>query len=242
MKAMSLLSKFLGRYDDWKKLRERHGLRWATNDNFIPLFSLTPFPKLLEDARNMINALAGRFPHEVEFMALSGLRPAEAIMAIKVFKMHREDYFNTELKVLEHFRFPQVFFRRCKRAFITVLNDHLLMALEKAAPITYNMLRMYLRRRGMRPCFNVFRKLFATFLRQKGLEAELVDYLQGRVPNTVFMRHYFSPDVRQVVEKVRALLPELRELLFNGVYVTPRAQAHYPPPIPSAEQTGRGRA
>jgi intergrase/recombinase len=39
------------------------------------------------------------------------------------------------------------------------------------------------------------RKIFASWLRQSGgIEAEIVDLLQGRVPKSVFTRHYFTPD------------------------------------------------
>jgi intergrase/recombinase len=46
------------------------------------------------------------------------------------------------------------------------------------------------------------RKIFASHLRQSaGIESKIVDLLQGRVPRTVFARHYFTPslDYRQKV-------------------------------------------
>jgi intergrase/recombinase len=45
------------------------------------------------------------------------------------------------------------------------------------------------------------RKIFASHLRQSGIESEIIDLLQGRVPRTVFARSYFTPslDYRQKV-------------------------------------------
>jgi intergrase/recombinase len=38
------------------------------------------------------------------------------------------------------------------------------------------------------------RKIFATHLRMNGIEQETIDLLQGRIPKSVFVRHYFRPD------------------------------------------------
>jgi intergrase/recombinase len=39
------------------------------------------------------------------------------------------------------------------------------------------------------------RKIFASHLRQSGIESEIIDLLQGRVPKTLFARHYFIPSL-----------------------------------------------
>jgi hypothetical protein len=36
-------------------------------------------------------------------------------------------------------------------------------------------------------------KIFASHLRQSEIESDIIDLLQGRVPRTVFCRHYFMP-------------------------------------------------
>jgi intergrase/recombinase len=38
------------------------------------------------------------------------------------------------------------------------------------------------------------RKIFATHLRNNRIEPEIIDLLQGRIPKSVFARHYFRPD------------------------------------------------
>jgi intergrase/recombinase len=38
------------------------------------------------------------------------------------------------------------------------------------------------------------RKIFATCLRNNGIEQEIIDLLQGRTPKSVFARYYYRPD------------------------------------------------
>lgn len=54
-----------------------------------------------------------------------------------------------------------------------------------------------------------YRKIFASHLKQSGVEAEIVDLLQGRVPKTVFARHYFMPEL-DYREKVITALQKLK--------------------------------
>jgi hypothetical protein len=50
------------------------------------------------------------------------------------------------------------------------------------------------------------RKIFASHLRLSGgIEAESIDLRQGRVPRTVFARHYFTPKLDYRDRVLRAL-------------------------------------
>jgi intergrase/recombinase len=73
---------------------------------------------------------------------------------------------------------------------------------------TYNALRSYLKRRKLKMNMNYWRKIFATFMRNNGIEQEIIDLLQGRIPKSVFVRHYYKPDLSRF-EKVRTLLDNL---------------------------------
>ena len=215
MKAASLFSKFLGRYDEWIQLKRAHGLKWVTTNNSLPLINTTPFTKLVEQAKILINVLSKRFTYEIHFMALSGLRVEESLNAIKIFKEKGDEYLNTELKILEHFRYPHTFIRKSKKTFITVLDDGMVEALENSKHITYNMLKSFLFRKSVKISLNNFRKIYATFLRQKGIEIEIIDLLQGRIPNNIFLKHYYRPELEEIIEKVRPLISELRTTLFH---------------------------
>ncbi len=45
-------------------------------------------------------------------------------------------------------------------------------------------------------------------MRANGIEQEVIDSLQGRIPKSVFVRHFYKPDLARF-EKVRSLLDNL---------------------------------
>ena len=54
------------------------------------------------------------------------------------------------------------------------------------------------------------RKIYASYLRQAGIESEIVDLLQGAMPRAlVFARHYFRPNAEY---KDRVLLDAVNKL------------------------------
>jgi intergrase/recombinase len=58
------------------------------------------------------------------------------------------------------------------------------------------------------------RKVFATYLRNKGIEPEIIDLLQGRISSSVFVNHYYRPDINEIITKrIRPVLDELRDEL-----------------------------
>jgi intergrase/recombinase len=70
---------------------------------------------------------------------------------------------------------------------------------------SYNALKKALMRRSLDMQLKYCRKIFASYLRQSGVESEIVDLLQGRVPRTVFARHYFTPSMDYRDKVIRAL-------------------------------------
>jgi intergrase/recombinase len=56
------------------------------------------------------------------------------------------------------------------------------------------------------------RKIFASWLRQKGIEPEVVDLLQGRVSQSVLTRHYLAPS-HDLKNKVLDVVAELQKNL-----------------------------
>jgi len=45
-------------------------------------------------------------------------------------------------------------------------------------------------------------------MRSNGIEQEIIDLLQGRIPKSVFVRNYYRPDLERF-DKVRELLYKL---------------------------------
>lgn len=59
------------------------------------------------------------------------------------------------------------------------------------------------------------RKVFATYLRNKGIEPEIIDLLQGRISSSVFVNHYYRPDINEIITKrIRPVLDELMNYLL----------------------------
>jgi intergrase/recombinase len=125
-----------------------------------------------------------------------------------------DDYWNKDKGILEHYKFPNLFIRRTKKVFISVVTDSIIK-LSKNCPsdISYNALKLMLHRRDLEMNMYYCRKVFATFLRNNEVESEIIDLLQGRIPNSVFVRHYYRPDASKF-DEVRKKLDKLHDILL----------------------------
>jgi intergrase/recombinase len=70
---------------------------------------------------------------------------------------------------------------------------------------TYNTIKMACKHRKISMQMKYCRKIYASHLRQSGIESEIVDLLQGRVPKSVFARHYFTPSLNYRDRVLQAL-------------------------------------
>lgn len=126
-----------------------------------------------------------------------------------------DDYWNREKGILEHYKFPNEFIRRTKKVFITVV-DKSLIELAKSCPvnISYNSLKLMLKRKGLDMNMYYCRKVFATYLRDEGVAPEIIDLLQERISSSVFVRHYYRPDSSKF-DEIREKLTKLHDLLVK---------------------------
>jgi intergrase/recombinase len=84
------------------------------------------------------------------------------------------------------------------------------MAKSAYQQISYNRLKLEFKRCGIGSIHASYcRKIFATFLRIDGVEQEIIDLLQGRIPRNVFVRHYFRPNFAVENDKVMVALDNL---------------------------------
>jgi intergrase/recombinase len=128
------------------------------------------------------------------YCTLTGLRPDEACQSISIIKKDIDNYLNKDKKILEHFKYRYIFLRKTKQAYISIVNDSILELADNASSFSYNALRCHLRRKNIQMNMNYCRKIFATFMRNNGIEQEIIDLLQGRISKSVFVRHYYRPD------------------------------------------------
>jgi intergrase/recombinase len=166
----------------------------------------------------------------IKFATMVGLRPTEACESVRLINndsgassrilekasesVKPLNYYNPDRQVLEHFRFPQIFLRRTKKAYISFITREMLSGIGVLGPSTptWNAIRLACRRRGINMNMHLCRKIFASHLRASGIEPEIVDLLQGRVSQSVLVRNYLVPS-KDLKDKVLTSLVRLKQEL-----------------------------
>ena len=85
--------------------------------------------------------------------------------------------------------------------FISLIPEEPIDEIAACEPITYSMLKGRLYRREIRMRVDELRDHWGTFMLNHGLIKE-VDLLQGRVGKSIFVRHYWSPAIAELRERV----------------------------------------
>lgn len=59
------------------------------------------------------------------------------------------------------------------------------------------------------------RKVFATYLRSRGIEPEIIDLLRGRISNSVFVNHCYRPNINDIItNRIRPVLDGLMKKIM----------------------------
>jgi len=217
MSSLSNLSKYMGIYDVWKQTIRNYGLKWENSSNLETFLSI--LNTNLDETETWLKQVVKRLPKEyavvLVFDALTGLRPNVAVASCKLIsdlseKNELNAYLDRELMMLQHFKFPELFLRKSKNAYISFVTSELLeMVIETTPRIKYTALDTKIGRLGCNTQTKQLRKIFATRLRNS-LPQELVDLLQGRISQTVFMKFYYKPlllDTQQKTIKALQSIP-----------------------------------
>ncbi|MCK5627993.1 hypothetical protein KAI12_00865 [Candidatus Bathyarchaeota archaeon] len=224
MSSLSNLSKFLGVYDQWKQTIKRFGLKWENTNNLETFLSIlnTDLNEVEDWIKQLIPKMPRNYASVLVFDALTGLRPTEAThscsLITKLSEQNKLDkYLDTKLMMLQHFRFPKLFLRKSKNAYISFVTPQLIELITKTKPtMKYSAVDTMIGRLGFKIRTRQLRKLYATTLR-KYLPQEMVDLLQGRISQSIFMRFYYRPlleDTRnKVIKAIEPLQNQLLELV-----------------------------
>jgi Archaeal phage integrase len=218
MKALATLSKYTGCYDRWKYIIQCYQLKWSGEDtleafNNVMMNDEQNYTSMINWLRNTLSILSSSYGNILLFNTLTGLRPDEACKAILLIHKEEGNYIRKDLMILEHYRFPDIFIRRTKKAYVSIITDSILELAKQASNCGYNALRLAVKRKKLDMNMAYCRKIFATYLRTHGIEQETIDLLQGRVPKSVFARHYFRPEFNY--DRIRLLLNSLCEIITH---------------------------
>lgn len=82
-------------------------------------------------------------------------------------------------------------------------------------PVTYNAIHCRFMRQKMKLRLKEIRSYNNTYLRKNGILSELVDVLAGRVPKTVFCRHYLAETMKAFSNQVLNIQRNLEDKLFQ---------------------------
>ena len=217
--ALANYAKFTGRYERFKEIKKMYDLKWSTSNStqFFERFfdEQTSLDSMISKIREMIRVLPVRMAAVIRFACLVGLRASEAVESVRLLNVNLvHNYYNPQRQALEHFRFPEIFLRQTKKAYISFLstdNYHYFANLG-CKPPTLNAITLACRRKGIKMYMHLTRKIFASHLIKSGIQSEFVNLLQGRVDSDILTRHYLCPsdtlksDVLRAVSNLAKLL------------------------------------
>jgi hypothetical protein len=66
-----------------------------------------------------------------------------------MIRKEENNYLRKDLMILEHYKFPDIFIRRTKKAYISVVTDQVLELAKQAIDCGYNALRLAVKRKKL---------------------------------------------------------------------------------------------
>jgi len=221
MESLAALSKFTGTYERWQAIRKQTGLRWQGRNKGVKLVKSLlseEIADIIPWLKEVTGKVSRKFSVVLIFAALTGLRPSEACYAVnQMIELQQQrklsDYYDPELSLLLHFKYPDLFLRRSKNAYISFASPQLIQAAVNSEPVTYFGLYTMLNKAGLSLRANQVRKNYATLMR-KSLEREMIDLLQGRVDGSIFVKHYYRPLIKELRDRVLAATTQLENELL----------------------------
>jgi len=215
IKSLIVLAKFTGVAEQFREGLKRYGIKLSRPD------ALAAFTRIYTNRNSDLGEWLDKvgkvlYPEELlflRFLRATGLRLSEGIAAFNLIIEYAEqgklDAYLSSTGVLEHFRFKKQFIRGTKNAYISIVPESLVCEIAKSKSVTYNAILKKLQRRGLNCRINELRDYYGTFMLRHGLVREEVDLLCGRIPPSIFVRHYFSPAISELRNRVLKALEEI---------------------------------
>jgi len=224
VKALIVLSKFLGIHQQFKQRLLDYGIKIHRQDSFTSFLRIlntnnnsNDILKWIKEAHSVLNDSETTF---LRFCLCSGLRKSEAITSFnRIIELNNKgllsEYYDNSLNCLLHFKYPKDFIRRTKNCFISFIPEELLKQICSCQPVSYNAIRKRLERNNIKMRINELRDYFGTYLLQHGILEPEINLLQGRIPPSIFVKHYWSPKLSELRDRVFKALTELEQSINN---------------------------
>src|SRR5215217_7723257 len=212
MKALANLARYTGRTEQWQQ-------SWATGTEKIDAFNrffdnTKDLDTMVSWLREALQVLPSNYANFLLFCTLTGLRFTEAVEAVRLLVQGQNltlSYYDPEQHILQHYRFPELFIRRTKAVYISVVNDQIVSIARRITKTpTPGALKWQCMHRGLSMRVKYCRKIQGSFLRQQGIQPEIIDMLQGRIGENIFLRHYMVPST-DFKTKVLSILSRLKQ-------------------------------
>jgi hypothetical protein len=200
MTSLSNLSKFLGIYEDWKRMVNAYQLKWSDRSTDEIIIERLTKVKDVDDVFNWIRQVKDvrpDFSDLLNLMAFSGMRLIEAVESYNlIIQLHKEgrlsDYYNEQTEALEHYKFRERFLRKAKKTYISFVPKSLVLRIaENGKQLNKHGVCTGIQRHGLPLRFGDIRELHGSIMSKYLSEVE-VNFLHGRIGSSVFMSNYFN--------------------------------------------------
>ncbi|MGZ4850118.1 MAG: integrase [Candidatus Bathyarchaeia archaeon] len=216
IKSLIVVSKYIGCYEQFKAALKSYGIKSAQPD------ALAAFVRIYSNTNNNLDDWFAKVepiltPQEnllLKFLRLTGLRCSEGIESFNLIielsaKGKLSEYLSCDTGILEHFRYKNKFLRGTKNAFISIVSESLICEITGSRTVTYAGITKKLQRRKIPTRISELRDYYGTFMIRHGLVAQEADLLCGRIPPSIFVRHYFSPAIKELKDRTLKALEEM---------------------------------
>ena len=224
LKAMVNLAKYKGSYQDYKAKLKNHGVKWINNDD-----SFSSFLRIVNNNHSNLglwyktvqSILRDNEKLWLRFNLLTGLRKQESIDSFNLIISNYQngslsDYYNEELGILEHFKYSDLFLRQTKKVYISIVAKDLVSQICNSQPVSYQAIRKRITRANQSLRVKELRSYFATYMRKNGILSEFIDLLQGRIPKSIFAKHYLKLNsIKELAMKVNGSTATLESSLVT---------------------------
>ena len=208
VKSLILVSKYLGIYPQFKAKLNQYDIKISKPD------SMTAFLRIMKasdsDIIQYYQKMQSLKPSQAlfaKFLLNSGLRTSEAIhsfnLIIDLAKQNElNDYYNTDLNCLMHFKYGKLFLRGKKNAYITFISQEFLRQVANSNKVSYASLRKQIVKHKLTLRFNEFRDKFGTHLVNKEILEADQNLCCGRISSGIFVKHYWSPQLAKLGNRI----------------------------------------